>query len=505
MKDTLKRFVGTVRRVAIPTGGLAQRTVTSGLWMTAMNVGDRGLQTILLIILASLLVPADFGLLGIALLTLSALAQFTFLGIDDALIQRREENVDVYLNTAWIIQLVRGLVIAAIVYLSAPYIAAFFGEPRATDVLRVIAISPILLGIRNPGIVYFRKNLEFHKQFVLTISGSVANFVVAIALALDGYGVWALVWGYVVSDAVRLVASYAVHDYRPGLGFDVPKAKAMLGYGKWLTGATILHFLLGEGDDIVVGWVLTATSLGLYQVAYRIARAPATEVTHVITRVMFPAFAKLQDDLPALRDAFYRTVQLSAFIGFPIGMGIITVAPTFVEAFLGEEWLPMVLTMQLIGVYGLILSVTSTFGSVWKAVGRPDYLTKIGIVRLVGLAIVIVPMTQAYGIEGTAAAVLAVYLVPTLPLDIHFVIKAIDGSYARLGREVVYPLAASLAMGGAVVLADSQLSLWSPVAEFALLVGTGVAVYAISVAVLERGFGWGMQRNFRAILMAMRG
>lgn len=503
-----------MRRALTPSGGLASRTVKSGIWLTIMNVTDRVLQMGLLIVVAALLAPDAVGLLGIALLTLSAIQQFTFLGIDDALIQHKDENVDAYLNTSFVLEVARGVLMAVVVVVAAPFIAQVMaqdGPNRAqeiaqiVEVLRVIALSPILLGLKNPAIVYFRKNLEFNKQAYYSLSGSFVNFAVAVGLAVAGFGVMALVYGYVLADAVRLVVSYLVHDNRPGLGFDLPKAKEMLNYGKWMTGTRILHFLLGEGDDILVGAILGATSLGLYQVAYRMAKAPATEITQIITRVMFPAFSKIQDDMSQLRSAFFRTVQISSFIAFPVGIGIITVAPAFVQAFLGDSWMEMVPAMQLIAVYGLILSVTSTFGSVWKAVGRPDYLTKIGAIRLVVLAAIIVPMTREWGITGTAGAVLAVYIFPTLPLDVYLAIKSVEGSFTRFFREISYPFVASIAMGLVVYFVDLQFDLWIAAADFVMLTVVGVIAYIVAVAILELGFGWGMQRNIRAIMSAVKG
>lgn len=484
--------------------GLASRTVKSGMWLTVMNVTDRALQMSLLVVVAALLAPDAIGLLGIGLLTYSAVKQFTFLGIDDALIQNRDENVDTYLNTAWILYIARGILMAGIIFAIAPFVASFMNEPEAEGIVQLIALSPILLGLRNPGIVYFRKNLDFHKQAVYSLSGSFTNFGVAVGLAVAGFGVWSLVYGYVLADGMRMVVSYFVHENRPGLGFDSALAKEMLHYGKWLTGANMLSFLLSEGDDIIVGWLLTAASLGLYQVAYRIAKAPATEITQIISRVMFPAFSKLQDNKRELRSAFYRAVQITSFVAFPVGVGIITVAPAFVEAFLGQGWMGMVPAMQLIAIYGLIVSVTSNFGSIWKAVGRPDYLTKIGIIRLVVLGAIIIPLTKTYGITGTAAAVTMVYIFPTLPLDIYLAVTSVDGSFTRLFRELGYPLVASATMGGVVYFVDLQVDLGMAILDFALLTAVGVLVYAISVAILEVGFDWGMESEFRAILTAMR-
>lgn len=502
MSDGLVERIRSGIRSLQPGGGLLERTIKSGVWHTATNVIDRVLQLASVVVLARLLAPSDFGLMGIALLVVHALRRFSTLGINEALIHNEDEDVDRYLNTVWVMESVRGLALAAIALAAAPLIASATGEPRATPLIRVIALSPLLLGLKNPAVVYFKKHLEFHKQFVYVLSGSLANVTVAITLAVLTRSVWALVLGYVATDVVKLIGSYALHGFRPWPDFELPVALDLVDYGKWLTGNRILHFLINEGDDAIVVWLLSAASLGLYQVAYRLAMAPAQEITQIISSVTFPAYSKLQDDTERLRSAFYRTVQVTTFVTFPIGVGIIAVAPTFVLAFLGEQWLPMVPAMQLIAVNGLLLSFTSSFGSVWMAVGRPDYLTKIALLRLPVMVAAIVPATQLFGITGAAAAVVAVYVFPTLPIDVYLVLDVVDGGVPDLFGLVAYPLAGSLAMGAAVVAVRRTLAL-PAIAEFAVLVGVGVATYVGAAAVLERVFGWGLERQLRDMVQAV--
>ncbi|SMO53792.1 lipopolysaccharide biosynthesis protein [Halorubrum cibi] len=480
-----------------PGGDLTEQTVKSGIWATITNVLDRALQLLMVAILARMLSPADFGLLGIALLTLTAFKRFSNVGFDQALIQKASGNVDSYLNTYWSIEILRGIVLAGILLFIAPLVAAFFSEPRATPILRVIALTPLLLGLRNPGIVYFRKNLEFHKQFVYTMSGSVTNFVVALAFALTTGSVWALVFGYVASDAARLLASYAIHGYRPWPELDLEVVRDLFGFGKWITGSEIVYFLINQGDDAVIGWVLSATSLGLYQVAYQFAKAPATEISQIISSVAFPAYSQLQDDIPALRSAFYRTLQVTMVIAFPAAVGIATVAPTFVEAVLGTEWTPMVPVMQLVAVYGLLIALGSAYSPVWKALDRPDYMVKLGALRLVLTAIIVIPVTREFGIAGTAAAVLGVYIFPVMPIDVYLVIESVETSLGRLLREMSYPAAASLLMGGVVLWLQATLTLEWAILELIVLVTAGAAVYAVAVAVLETQLRWGLRKTFR--------
>jgi PST family polysaccharide transporter/lipopolysaccharide exporter len=473
--------------------------------MLVVNTGSRGLDILLLVVLARLLSPQDFGLMGIALLVYAALERVSQLGLDKALIHRVDEDVDGYLDTTWLLQLARGGLLAGVVYLGAPAAAQFFGEPRVLDLLRVLAVSPLLVGLRNPGVVYFRKRLEFHREVAFQLSGTVTYFAVTLALAVALRDVWALVVGYVVRDAVFAVASYLLHDYRPSVSYDHGVARELVDYGKWITASGLVYFLVEQGDDVVVGWVLTAVWVGYYQLAYRLANTPTTEITNVIATVMFPTYARLQDDVPQLRETFYRTTSLVTFVTFPMAAGIVTVAPVFVRGALGPEWVPMVGALQLVAVYGMFLSLAASFGPLWHAVGRPDYPTKIGAGRVAFMAVFLVPATNQYGIEGTAAVVIAAYLVVGLPADAYLLVSSLETTYRRVLRTVSYPLAASGGMALVVYAVRERLAVGNALAEFLALVLLGVVAYLGLVYVLERGFQWGIESDIRSVVAAARG
>lgn len=490
---------------SLPSGGVAEQVIKSGMWVMSMNVSDRVLQIILLVVLSNLLSPAEFGLFGVALLGLGALNRLSNLGLNEALIYEKEENVDVYLDTALGLRVARGLIIAALLFLAAPLIADLLGEPGAVDVVRAIGLSPLLVGLHNPGVVYFRKDLDFHKEFLYRVSGSVLRFVVGIALAVALQNVWALVLSYLAADVGQLIASYAAHDYRPGLSLSRKRAREMVTYGKWITGGSIVYFLYSEGDDAIVAGLLGSAALGYYQLAYRLSNAPGTEVSEVVRSVSFPAFSKLQDDMEALRSGFFQTLRLTTLISFPMAVGIAAVAPVFVRAFMGSEWTPIIPVMQILAGYGLLLSVTSSYGSVWKAQGRPDIGPKLGAVRVVIMAVTIVPVTLEYGVVGTAALVVGIFAFPMFQLDTYLLVKSLETTWWRVLRELAYPAAASAAMGAVVVYADRTLAVGPAPLEFFVLVGLGGVSYAAAVGVLESLFGWGLQQEVRAISDAILG
>ena len=499
MKEKLKALLAR----SLPTGSVLEQTVKSGAWLGAMNVASRALQIVMVIILANLLSPKDFGLLGIGLLVLSGLENFSDLGLNSAVIQQKEENVDRYLDTMWTLQLARGAVLATVIVLIAPIVASVFNEPRATDIVRLIALSPIFVALRNPGIVYFKKDLDFHLEFLYQMSGSVTRFAVSLAWALLSPTVWALVAGLVASEFVKTVFSYAGHGYRPWLSLDRERAGELINYGKWITGNSILYFLNSEGDDAIVGWLLSATALGFYQTAFRLSNAPATEVTQVISNVMFPAFSTLQDDLWALRDAYYRMLQVTMFVSFPMAFGIAAVADVFVLTFLGQEWAQMITVMKILAGYALLRSIGKTMSPLWKAIGRPDYITKVSLLRVVIAAILIIPATNAYGINGAGLVILGTYLFPTFPIDIYLAVTSIEGSYTRFARELAYPLIGSGAMYALVATVDQRNPLAPGVVEFTLLVAVGAVTYVAAVGLLATQFRWGIKKNIRSLVDAL--
>jgi PST family polysaccharide transporter/lipopolysaccharide exporter len=497
--DKLRALV----RQLTPGGDTSERVVKSAIWLLGQNAVGRLIQLSMLIILAQLIGPREIGLMGIALLGLNAMKRFTDIGLNAALIQQKDDDVDSYLNTVWILEIGRGALIALVLVAAAPFVASLFDTPRATDLLRAVALSPLIIGLKNPGVVYFQKNLEFHKQFVYRMGGEIAQFFVAVGWALVWPTAWAFVAGFLAADVVRLAASYFIHGYRPWPEFDRSAAFELVDYGKYITGTAILYFLYSEGDDAFVGWMLSPVALGFYQYGYRFSNAPATEISQVVSGVMFPAFSKLQEDTALLRDAFLKTVRLTSFLAFPMAAGIAVVAPSFVRAFLGSEWTPTVLAMQILAVYGLLRAIGKTFSPVWKAIGRPDYAMKLSLLRVVLVALFIYPATARYGIAGTAAVVTGVYVFPMMPLDLYLIVHSVETTYARLAHEFLYPAVASLVMAAGVWYLHLAVEL-EPILEFGLLVVVGVVLYTVAALLLELRFDWGIRQNFETILASVR-
>lgn len=479
-------------------GTTEQQAVQSGVWVAGINVGDRALQLLNVIILARLLSPEAFGILGIALVVMMGLNQFSRLGFDEALIHNEKKNVDDYLNTLWVMKIGRATVVATIAILIGPPLAEFFGEPQAGQLIQVLGAAQLLLGLQNPGIVYFQKDLNFHREFIYQIGSRFTDLIVAVAFALVFRSVWALVAGNLASKIVKLVMSYGIHSFRPTIEFNLDYAKEMFDFGKWMFISTILVFLYGQADDAFVGWFFTASALGFYQLAYRFSNAPATEITHVISRVMFPALSKVQNDVDRLREGYLRALQLSSAIAFPMAAGIFAVAPQFVPAVLGNQWNPMIPLMQSLAVYAGIRSFVANGGSVFKAVGRPDISAKLQLMRVLIIVLSIYPAAQYFGIVGVVYAILLSSFLE-LPIHIYAIQSFTESSFGDIIKNIIPPLISSIVMCAFVLAADQHILFENGVFQFVYLILFGIGLYSLFMIAIEIKTEYDLQATFELV------
>jgi O-antigen/teichoic acid export membrane protein len=453
-----------------------------GLWAFAIRIFSQVLRLAALVILARLLVPEDFGLLGITLLTVAVLEVFTQTGFQAALVQKKGD-VEQFMNTAWTVHAVRGFILYGILYLIAPLIGAFFGTPGVVPLLQVLGITLVLRGLTNVRILYFQKELEFHKEFIYQITASVAQVAVSVSLAVIYRSVWALVLGYLAGDTARLVVSYVLIPRFPRPQLARAHFKEMFTFGKWVFGSSILAFLVTHGDDAFVGKMLGATALGFYQLAYRVSNLPATQITHVISQVTFPAYSKMQDDIPRLREAYLRVLQLTTFFAFPIAGLILVLGGDFTRLFLGEKWLPMVPAMQVLAFWGALRSMAASIGPVYNAIGRPDIGTKLSLAGLVLIAGLIYPFTCHEGILGASLAVLIGALVPS-PISYSIFLRITKCPVRRFMKTVLTPAIAATVVGTSLWLLRGLVLIEVSFSTFALLSMLGAFCYVVTMHLL---------------------
>jgi len=462
--------------------------MSAGFWAGTLRVILRSSLIIRTIVLARLLSPDDFGLMAIATLSMLLLERFTQSGIDSALVQQ-SGDIRPYLDTAWTLQIVRGLLMAVTLFGAAPWIATFFAAPEATLVIQVLSLSVAMKGFVNIGVVSFVKDLRFDRYFALQMADRGTDIVVSIGAALVLQNVWALVLGALASSLGRLIASYVIDEFRPRLRWVWAQVRQLFGFGKWILASNVLNYATSSVDDIFVGRLLGVEALGWYRMAYNFSQAVATEITQVTNQVAFPTYSKLQGATDRLRVAYLGSLHLVAFLGFPIAIGTILVAPDLTHGILGEKWSPIILPMQLLSVAGLIRGVSGTIGPLFQSQGRPDIPPRFSLAKLVILAIAIIPAIDRFGIEGAAATVMvagAATGIPALALAIH----TVGARPSDIRQVLAFPILNTISMAVAVVWAKYLLFQTPSMVSFFALALVGAITYGTSVLISAKALGY---------------
>lgn len=369
-------------------------------------------------ILARLLLPAQFGVYGIATLVLAFLEIFTETGINVFLVQEKKD-IDEYIDTAWIVSIVRGILISLLLLLATPLIVSFFNSPDVRPLLLLISLVPFLRGFINPSIIKFQKELQFNKEFWFRSSIFVFDSVIAIILVLVTHSPVGLIWGFVAGVILEVIFSFSFVKPRPRLAFEFKKVKRIVGRGKWVTASGIFSYLSQQGDDAVVARILNTTSLGFYQMAYKLSTLPLTEVTHVAGKVTFPVFARIAGDLTRLKKAFVKTTLAMIFLILPSGLILFLFPREIIHFVLGARWLEAADALKVLAIFGIIRAISGVPNALFLALEKQKWVANIQLMQLIGLAASIIPLTIKFGIIGAGISSIISSLV-SLPFTLFY-------------------------------------------------------------------------------------
>ncbi len=410
-------------------------------WMVFLKLLERSIGIISTIILARLLLPEDFGINAMASSVIALIELMRAFNFDVVLIQRQTSERDYY-DTAWSFNVCMGVISATILFLIAPFVADFYNEDRLVAVLHVLAIGTFITSLENIGMVDFRKNLEFHKEFSYVFFRKIAGFIVVLIVAYSYRSYWALILGTMAAHTAGLIISYIIHPYRPTLCFKA--AKELFSFSSWLFVNNVLFFTKLRSADFVIGRILGGHALGIFSIAYEISNMPTTELIAPINRAVFPGYAKMKN-IAELRQGFLDVVGLIFCFSLPVGMGLSVTAPIFIPILLGDKWYEIIPVVQLLAFFGVVTAMQTNLGHVLLAMGKPRILTLLAAVQISLLVPFLVFQTSSHGIIGAAWAYLIVALM-TMPLNYMILMKNLELKLKTLLSVLWRPFFATLLM-----------------------------------------------------------
>lgn len=439
-------------------------------------------------ILAHWLTPTEFGLMAMVLLTLNVVSAIADGGVSAALIHV-QDITDRQRSTLYWMHLALAALISLGILAAAPWIAAFSGDPTLTSMVRWSILSILFAAIGSQFRMFFHKDLRFGPVATMEIAAAAVQFVVAWMFAVRGFGAWALLVGHISGTFVGMIwmLTVGLRRWRPRWVFETDGLDRFLRFGLYNMGEKLILFLGSRIDQLVITSLFGLQWLGLYNMALNLVIYPIQRINATVTQVTFPLFARQQHHPEMVRSAYLRVLRALTLVNAPLLAGVMVTAPVFVPALIGPQWTESVYIIQVLSIYAYHRSSGSPAGSLLQALGRTDLgfhwnllLTSLTIPVIWWSGSVAGIPGMLWGLVGLHTVMAAVYY----PL----VIKRLIGDTVRdytliLIRPVLY----AAMMAAAIRLMEKAIGLGG-VAELAILVPTGVMLYALLIWLLENAF-----------------
>ena len=401
-----------------------------------------GIQVVLkigvLAILARLVSPDEFGVMGIALIVVEFSKMLAHLGVGPALVQRKELDRQ-HLTTGFSVSLFMGVFFAALLILTAPYLATFFRMDELTKVIRVISLVFLIDSFTLIAQALMQRNMKFKLIAIVEVSSyAFGDGVVGIYFAYSGWGVWSLVAANLSQSVVLTMLLVILQPFPKRLGFDLKSFKDLIYFGGGMTIGKMANFLANQGDKIVIGRTLGAAALGIYGRAYQFMVMPAGLFGKALDKALFPAMAKVQDDKERLAKAYLTGVSLIGLAAIPLSSVIVFLGPEIVSVLLGPDWTGVVLPLQILGCSLLFRMGSKMSDSLARATGA---VYRRAWRQLVYAALVLAGsyFGHFWGIKGVALGV-ALALLANFLLMAQLSLKLTSTSWAKILKAHQYGL-----------------------------------------------------------------
>lgn len=417
-------------------------------WALSSQISTEMLRFGVTLVLVRLLSPRDYGLNALAGTVIGFVQIFNSLGFSQALIQKQDVTSADY-STAFWSTLLLGLLLCGAVFLVAPLAAFFFEEPLVDPILKVAALGFVLSALGAMQLAQLQKALAFKQIMLVELLTALFAGIASIALAMKGFGVWSLIIGGLVGQALALPVLWKMSTWKPRIVFSKRAFSELFSFGAHLTAGGIVNYLMRNIDKLIIGKVLGSTALGYYSLAYSLMLKPLQYISANVGRVLFPALSSIKDDLDKTRKVYLKAVHFISLITFPMMAGLLFTAPSVVEVVYGSKWMPVVPVLQILCLVGAIQSLGTTVGTIYLSQGRADLQMKYAII-FAPIVIGAFFIGVHWGIEGVAAA----YAIATLCIWIwsHKIANGlINLQLAPFLRELLPAARASALMCGVLV------------------------------------------------------
>ena len=463
---------------------LRKKTVSSVKWASFAQFGRQGMSYITTAILAHLLAPSDYGLIGMAIVVIGFIELFKDLGTSAAIVQKKNVNNELLSSIFWANTLFCFGVLL-IIYIVSPFISKFYKEPRLTEILRFLSLSFLFSGLSVTQNALLQKNLSFNFLAKVDLFAFTTGCFAGIYLAFKGAGVWSLVSQTLITSCVTALLLWRVSKWRPNFFFSWSQIKEVSSYSLYLTGYNIFNYFSRNMDYILIGRCLGAQDLGYYTLAYQLMLYPLQSVTSVISRVLFPVFSIIQNNNKQFGEVYLKICTAISMITFPMMAGLFCVSDTLIPLVLGDKWEPVVLLLMILAPVGMGQSIGATVGTIYQSKGRTDLMLLWGIISGV-LVICSFFIGLKWGVNGVAFAYsISVYLMAYPNFAIPF--RLINLKFHLLLTMIYKPFLCSIIMVATLIIVKRSISdIFSNIIQLVVLVPLGIFIYGGTMLLIDK-------------------
>lgn len=351
-----------------------RKSAVSGVkWNSFALIGNTFLQYCQLFVLARLLEPNDFGIVGMITVVIGFSQAFADMGMSNAIIWKQKASQDQLSSLYWL-NIASGIVLFLIIAASAPIISGFYGEPGLKSLVHLAALVFLITPIGQQFQMIMQRELQFGRLAKIEVAGTFIGVSTAIVTAALGNGAHSIIYGQLANAGIRSLALAWVgwSNWRPCIHFSFKDLKGFIGFGMYQMGERSLNYFTANVDYVMVGRFLGADVLGVYMIAYKVIVMPFQKINPVLTRVAFPVFAKKQDDYNVLCRGYKELSKILALCTAPVIALIAALSPVVVPVVFGDKWTEAVPLIQILSIMGILKTLNNPVGSVFMAIGRAD-------------------------------------------------------------------------------------------------------------------------------------
>jgi len=426
---------------------LKHKTLRGTLWSSIERFSVQGVMFVVMIIMARILTPEDYGLVGMLTIFIAISQSLIDSGFSQALI-RKQDRSEIDNSTVFYFNIAVGAILYLILFFSAPLIAKFYNEPILIPLTRVISLSILINSFVVVQRALLTVNIDFKTQAKASFSAAIASGIVGITMAYTGWGVWAIVWYQITNLAVNVGLLWIFSKWRPQLVYSWKSFKELFFFGSKLAASGIIDTLYNNIFLIVIGKIFKASDLGYYTRAQQFAAFPSSNLTGIIQRVTFPVLCTIQDDDERLRSVYRRFLRLSAFLIFPLMIGLAAVAKPLVLLLLKEQWEFAATLLSIICLSMMWYPIHSINLNLLQVKGRSDLFLKLEIVKKC-VGIVILCCTIPLGLVAMCWGTVLSSLI-SLIINTHYTGKLIQVGFLKQMKDLTPSLLYSFSMGAIV-------------------------------------------------------